>query len=131
MGKCNTSKRGFAVEDRRKQLDGSGRPRRVLWAFCPHHGEGYYFYDVRIHNWNINEAAKWENEPGMRKVRGLCMACTHTSVFFVGADELEEHHYTNITLCLCGLPAGHEAPSAEFCAQYNARAVPCRPTPNG
>lgn len=131
MVKCISSKRGFSSDARREQLDGSGRPRRVIWAHCPHHGGGYYFYDVRIHNWNINEAPKWEAEPHMRKVRGLCMECHHTSVFFVGADELDEHHYTSIMLCLCGLPAYHDEPSSQFCAQYNARPVPCRPNQNG
>lgn len=126
MGKCTSSKRGFSPAARREQLDGSGRPRRVLWAYCSHHSGGYYFYDIRIHNWNINEAHKWDADPDMKKVRGLCMACTHTSVFFVGADELEDHYYTGIELCLCGLPAYHTAPSPEFCFQYNARPVPCR-----
>ena len=130
MGKGSSSKRSFSPAARRQQLDGSGRPRRVLWSYCPHHKGGYYFYDVRVHNWNINEANRWETEPDMKKVRGLCMACTHTSVFFVGTDELEEHHYTNIELCLCGLPAYHKEPSPEFCTRYNAHPVPCRANTN-
>lgn len=131
MGKRPSNKRSFSPAARREQLDGSGRPRRVLWAYCHHHEGGYYFFDIRIHNWNLNEAHKWEDEPDMRKVRGLCMKCTHTSVFFVGASELEEHHYTSALLCLCGLPAYHTEPSPKFCTQYNARPVPCRPNPNG
>lgn len=131
VGKRTSGKRGFSSGARRDQLDGSGRPRRVLWTYCPHHLGGYYFYDIRIHSWNQNEAPKWEGEPDMRKVRGLCMKCTHTSVFFVGKNELVEHHYTNALLCLCGLPAYHQNPSREFLAQYNARPVPCRPNLNG
>ena len=131
MVKCTSNKRGFSSDARREQLDGSGRPRRVLWTYCPHHRAGYYFYDIRIHNWNTNEASKWEHEPDMRKVRGLCMLCARTSVFFVGADELEEHHYNNVLLCLCGLPAYHEEPTIEFCAQYKAFPVACRPNQNG
>lgn len=127
VGNQTPGKRGFSPAARREQLDNSLRPRRVLWAYCPHHEGGYYFYDVRIHNWNTNEAPKWKDEPNMRKVRGLCMLCTRTSVFFVETSELEEHRYTNITLCRCGLPNYHRRPPREFCQQYNATSVPCRP----
>ena len=123
-------KRGFSPADRRGQLDRSLRPRRVIWSFCHHHDGGYYFYDIRLHSYNPGENDRWADEPGMKKVRGLCMWCTRTSVFFVGEAELQEHRYTNIELCLCGLPAYHKQPSHEFLGQYNASAVPCRPILN-
>ena len=129
--KRTSVKRGFGTAARREQLDGSGRPRRILWSYCPHHEGGYYFFDIRIHCWNLNEAPKWKSEPHMRKVRGLCMKCIRTSMFFASTNELEEHHYANVRLCPCGLPMDHHEPTPEFCAQYNAQAVPCRPEPNG
>lgn len=67
----------------------------------------------------------------MRKIRAICMWCTKRSIFFVHADELEEHRYSPLDLCLCGLPYYHEKPAREFLQQYNAVPVDCRPSTNG
>ena len=127
MDSLASGKRSFSPQARAEQLDNSARPRRVLWAYCSHHGGGYYFYDVRLHGHNPGEKKRWENEPDMRKVQGICMLCNRTSIFFVGADELEQHRYGSIDLCSCGLPIYHKEPSPEFCRQYNAVPVECRP----
>lgn len=67
----------------------------------------------------------------MRKVRGLCMLCGNAEIFFVGLDELDEHRYSPLELCLCGLPTDHQSPAHEFLQQYNAAPTPCRPSSNG
>ncbi len=124
-------KRGFSAEARRRQLDTSSKPRRVLWAFCAHHQGSYYFYDVRLQPLKPKERLRWQNEPDMRKVRALCMHCNKTSVLFVGQDELREHRYASTQLCYCLLPLFHKDPPPEFLAQYNANPVSCRQSPNG
>jgi hypothetical protein len=103
-----------------------------LWSYCHQHEGGYYFFDVRIARLTSKaEKQHWVEEPNMRKVRGLCMACNNAEVFFVGLDELDEHCYTPLELCLCGLPQYHASPSPQFIEQYNAAPVPCRPGPDG
>ncbi len=121
----SSKKRGFSVEARRTELNRALRkPRRILWAHCQHHGGGYYFYDVKIH-------LRHDADPDLRQVKALCMSCGKNSIFFVGADELDEHRYSPIQLCQCGLPYDHQSPPREFLQQYNAAPVPCRPSTNG
>lgn len=128
----STKKRGNSVEARRAELDRALRkPRRVLWAYCRHHDGGYYFFGISIQAWGGGEAKHWHADPDMRKIRGTCMECGKRSIFFVGADELEEHRYSPALLCQCGLPHYHKNPSREFLQQYSAAAIPCRPSPNG
>ena len=127
-----STKRGHSIEARRAELDQVLRPRVVLWSYCSGHKSGYYFYGVHTERLtNKADKQSWANEPDMRKVRSLCMDCGHSEVFFVGEDELQEHRYTLIELCNCGLPYYHESPPLSFLQQYNATPLPCRPNPNG
>lgn len=122
-----TTKRRRSSEDRRRELDTSLRkPRRILWAYCRHHGASYYFYGIETQSFKPSEAARWINEPSIRKVSGLCMECASVSMLYVGSDELNEHRYRPIDLCMCGLPHYHKNPTPQFLQQYNARPVPCR-----
>lgn len=107
------------------------RPRRILWSHCLHHSGGYYFYGISIQTTNTAEQKRWHSDPDMVKVRATCMDCGKRSILFVGQDELDEHRYAPLDLCLCGLPHYHEAPSPKFIQQYNAAAVVCRPHNNG
>lgn len=120
----STTKRGFSAEARGTELNRALRARRILWAYCSHHDGGYYFFDVKIH-------LRHKDDPDMRQVKALCMLCGKNSIFFVGADELEEHRYGPVQLCQCGLPYDHKSPTREFLQQYNAAPVVCRPNPNG
>lgn len=125
--KSTPTKRGHSNAERRRELDVSLRkPRRILWAYCHHHGEGYYFYGIEIKSFKPGEAAQWADDPNIRKVNGLCMECASGSILYVGADELAEHRYHPAALCACGLPYYHKQPSPQFLQQYNARPVPCR-----
>ncbi len=107
------------------------RPRRILWSHCLHHSGGYYFYGISLQTTNTAEQERWLGNSDMVKVRATCMECGKRSILFVGLDELAEHRYAPIDLCLCGLPHYHEAPSSGFLHQYNATAVICRPHHNG
>ena len=132
MTSSDTSKREFTVAQRYAELNRAlRRPRRVLWAYCHRHDGGYYFFDVRIQTWNPGEQDRWEDNPDMKKVRGLCMWCGERSIFFVGRDELTDHKYNPLDLCQCGLPEYHKTPSREFMIEYNAVGVSCRPNMNG
>lgn len=98
----------------------------MLWAYCPHHEAGYYFFDVRIRVDKPVKGTPTGCGEDMRKVRGLCMFCGKRSILFVGVDELTEHRYRPSELCACGLPPYHQNPSPQFLQEYNARPVPCR-----
>ncbi len=128
----SSTKRGHSVNARREELDRAmRRPRRILWSYCLHHNGGYYFYGVSLQTANEAEQQRWNDNPDMVKVRATCMDCGKRSILFVGKDELTEHRYAPINLCLCGLPYYHQSPDPKFIQQYNAQSVVCRPHNNG
>ncbi len=103
----------------------------MLWAFCPAHTGGYYFFDVRVQRFKPNEVKLWANDSDIRKVSALCMECGDMQLLYVHVSELEEHRYPILDLCQCGLPYYHKNPPREFIRQYNAVPVVCRPSQNG
>ncbi len=133
-------KRAHSDSARRLELDTSlQRPRVMLWSGCQAHGSGYYFYGIRdapqrAKVFGLSYLKIDSSVSDMRKIRGLCMLCGHAEVFFINADEEEEHCYSTSQLCTkndCGLPYDHESPPQELRTLYGAEPVPCRQNGDG